>query len=156
MNDETQAITWEAPEHRHIEKTSDWYWAVAIIAISASVVSIIFNNVLFGVVILLGASTMILFGHRRPKMMPFEVSTRGVRSGSDFFLFSSLESFTIDEDGPEGAQLIVKSKHYFMPLIIIPLPEEYLDEIGALLRAKLREEHLEEPLSHRLLEFFGF
>ena len=156
MNDETQAITWEAPEHRHIEKTSDWYWAVGIIAISASVVSIIFNNVLFGVVILLGASTMILFGHRRPKMMPFEVSTRGVRSGSDFFLFPSLESFTIDEDGPEGAQLILKSKHYFMPLIIIPLPEEYLDEISMLLRTKLPEEHLEEPLSHRLLEFFGF
>jgi hypothetical protein len=156
MNDETRAITWEAPEHRHIEKTGDWYWAVSIIAIAASVVSIIFENILFGVVILLAASTMILFGHRSPKMMPFEVSVRGVRCGNDLYLFPSLEAFTIDEENPSGPQLIVRSKHYFMPLIIIPIPDEFIDEIDALMSAKLPEEHLEEPLSHRLLEFFGF
>lgn len=156
MNEETRAIQWEAPEHRHIEKTSDWYWAVSIIAIAAAVVSMIFEDVLFGVVILLAASTMILFGHRHPKMMPFEINMRGVRCGTDLYLFPSLESFTIDEENHAGPQLILKSKHYFMPLIIIPLPEEYIDEIDALLSAKLPEEHLEEPLSHRLLEFFGF
>lgn len=147
---------WEAPEHRHIEKTSDWYWAVGIIAITASVVSIIFNDVLFGVVILLGASTMILFGHRHPKLMSFEVSPRGLRMGNDLYLFPSLESFAIDEENPAGPQLIVKSKHYFMPLIIVPIPDEYVDDIDALMGAKLPEEHLVEPLSHRLLEFFGF
>ena len=30
----TRAITWEAPEHNHIEKTSDWYWALGIIAVA--------------------------------------------------------------------------------------------------------------------------
>ncbi len=156
MNEDTRAISWEAPEHRHIEKTSDWYWAVSIVMITASVVSILMGNFLFGVVILLGGSTMILFGHRHPKMMSFEVSARGIRSGSDLYLFPSLESFTIDEENPTGPQLILKSKHYFMPLLIIPLPEEYIDEIDSLLSSKLPEEHLEEPLSHRLLEFFGF
>jgi len=156
MNEDTRAISWEAPEHRHIEKTSDWYWAVSIIAITASVVSIFLGNILFGVVILLAGSTMILFGHRHPKMMSFEVSARGIRSGTDLYLFPSLESFTIDEENLAGPQLILKSKHYFMPLLIIPLPEEYIDEIDAVLSSKLLEEHLEEPLSHRLLEFFGF
>jgi hypothetical protein len=156
MPEEVRAITWESPEHRHIEKTSDWYWVVGIIAVSASVVSIMFENVLFGVVILLGASTMILFSHRAPKVLGYEVSVRGVRIGDTLYPFTSLEAFAIDEDAPEGPQLIVKSHHFFVPLLILPLPFEYVDEIDELMGTRLHEAPLVEPLSHRLLEFFGF
>lgn len=156
MLGEARAVTWEAHEHRHIEKTSDWFWAVGIIAISGCVASIIFGNVLFGIVILLGGATSILFAHRQPKVLTYEVSVRGIRIQDRLYPFASLEAFTLDEDAPEGPQLIVKSKHLFMPLIILPVPPEYIDEIDELMGAKLEEAHLEEPLSHRLLEFFGF
>jgi hypothetical protein len=156
MADDARAISWEAPEHRHIEKTSDWFWVVGIIAISASVVSIILNNVLFSIVILLGATTMILFGHRKPKMVDFEISLRGIRINTSFYTYDSLQAFSIDEEAPEGPQLIVKSKHLFMPLIIIPLPDDYIDDIELMLKQKIEEIHMHEPLSHRLLEFFGF
>ncbi len=156
MTGDTRAITWEAPQHRHIEKTSDWYWVVGIIAISASVVSIMFDNVLFGVVILLGATTMILFSHRHPRVLTYEVSVRGIRIEDTLYPFTSLDSFAIDEEAPEGPQLIVKSSHLFMPLLILPLPFEYVDDIDDLISSKLTEAPLVEPLSHRLLEFFGF
>jgi hypothetical protein len=156
MNGENVVLTWEAPEHRHIEKTSDWYWALGIIAVSASVASMMFGNVLFGVVILLGASTVILFSHRLPKIISFELSSRGIRMGHTLYLFKSLEAYSIDEDAPFGPQLILKSKHFLMPLLIVPLPEEELDFIDQFLSTQLSKEHLEEPLSHRILELFGF
>jgi hypothetical protein len=156
MNEEVRSIVWEAPEHRHIEKTTDWYWAVGIIAISTATASIMFKNVLFGLVILLGASTMILFSHRTPKMLPYEISPRGLRIKTTLYPFISLEAFALDEDAAYGPQLILKSQHFLMPLIIVPIPEEYVDEIDDIISSRLREAHLEEPLSHRLLEFFGF
>ncbi len=156
MADDTRAISWEAPEHRHIEKTSDWYWVLGIIAISASVVSIILNNVLFSIVILLAATTMIVFGHRKPKMVSFEISVRGVRINEDLHPYDTLHAYSVDEEAPEGPQLILKSKHTFMPLIIIPLPYDYIDDIEAILGLRLLEVHMHEPLSHRLLEAFGF
>lgn len=156
MNEEARSVTWQAPEHRHIEKTSDWYWVVGIIAVSASVASIMFGNVLFGVVILLAAATMILMSHRHPKLVSYEVSVRGIRVGTTLYLYPSLEAFCIDEDAPEGPQLIVKSQHLLVPLMVIPLPDEYLDDIDSLLSERLPEVHLEEPFSHRLLEYFGF
>jgi len=156
MVDNTRSIAWEAPEHRHIEKTGDWYWALGIVAVAASGVSIMLHNVLFGIVILLGASTMVVFAHRKPNMMSFEVSVRGIRVGNTLYPFGTLEAFSIDEESPFGPQLLVRSKHLFMPLIIFPVPEEYLDEIEGILAPKLLEEHLEEPIAHRLLEFFGF
>ncbi len=156
MPNDTRSVNWEAPEHRHIEKTTDWYWVVGIIAISASVVSIILDDVLFSIVILLGAATMIVFGHRKPKVLPFEISIRGVRVSETLYGYESLEQYSIDEEALEGPQLILRSKHFFMPLIIIPLPEEYVDDIEAILSERIPEVHMQEPLSHRLLEFFGF
>ena len=156
MFNDTRSVSWEAPEHRHIEKTTDWYWIVGIVAISASVVSIILDDILFSIVILLAATTMGIFGHRKPKILPFEISIRGVRVGETLYTYDSLEQYAIDEEAPEGPQLILRSRHYFMPLIILPLPEEYIDDIEAILGMKLPEVHMHEPLSHRLLEFFGF
>jgi hypothetical protein len=156
MAENIRAVTWEAPEHRHIEKSGDWYWALGIIAIAASTASMIFDNLLFGLVILLGATTMIIFGHRKPKMIVFEVSVRGIRVGNELYPYTGLESFSIDEENPAGPQLIVKSKHFFMPLIILPLPEDYIDDVEALIAPRIPEEHLVEPFGHRLLEFFGF
>lgn len=156
MPNDARAITWEALEHRHIDKTSDWFWAVGIIAIAMSVVFIILNNVLFSVVILLGGATMILFGHRKPHMVQYEISVRGVRVNNEFHPYDTLETYSIDEECPEGPQLLLQSKQLFMPLLVIPLPVEYLDDIDMLLGQKLVETHMHEPLSHRLLELFGF
>ena len=147
---------WEAPEHHHEEKSGDWYWALGIIAIAAAAVAVIFSDVLFAVVILLAASTMIVVAHRKPKMMDFAVMTRGIRVGNELYPYSTLESYYIDEENLSGPQLLVKSQKLFMPLLILPIPEEHVDDIEDLISARLPEEHLEEPLAHKLMEFFGF
>lgn len=156
MAENLRAITWEAPEHRHTEKSSDWYWALGIVSVTAAAVSIVLNNVLFGMVILLGASTMVVFSHRQPRIIPHEVSVRGVRVGNTLYPYGSLDAFCIDEESPFGPQVIIRSKHLFTPLIIFPIPEDYIDDIEAIMGPKIPEEHIEEPLGHRLLEFFGF
>ena len=156
MEDGIRSVYWEAPEHHHVEKSSDWYWVLGIIALSGAITSIVLNNVLFSIVILLAAFTMVLTAHREPRILEYEVSLRGVRIRKDFHPYSSLDSFCINETDVYGPQLIVKSKKLFVPLLILPLPEEYLHHIERILSPRLREEHLEEPFSHHLLEYFGF
>lgn len=156
MEGSPRSVYWEAPEHHHIEKSSDWYWILSILAIAGSVASIIFGNVLFGVVIILAATTMIITSHRYPRVIEFEVSGRGIRIRNDLYPYSTLESFYLDEESPLGPQLLVKSKKMFVPLLILPIPEEYIEEIEHLIAPRLYEEHLEEPFSHHLLEFLGF
>lgn len=156
MEGNARSVYWEAPEHHHIEKTNDWYWMLGIIAIAGSVASIIFGNVLFGVVILLGAMTMMITSQRKPRIIEFEISGRGVRIENSLYPYPTLDSYFIDEGSPTGPQLIVKSKKLFVPLLILPIPEEYVDDIEDVIAPRLREEHLEEPLSHHILEFFGF
>ncbi len=156
MNPTAHAVYWEAPEHEHIEKSSDWYWILGILAIAGSLTSIILGNVLLGILIPLAAFVMVLVSHRHPRTISFEVSARGVRVHDTLYPYATLESYYLDETNHIDPQLILKSKKLFVPLIIIPIPDEYINEIERLVSARLPEEHLEEPFSHKLLEFFGF
>jgi hypothetical protein len=156
MNTITHVIQWEAPEHRYTEKTNDWYWVVGIIAISASIASIIFGNVLFGIVILLGAVVVMIYDHKKPRTIFFEISSRGIYIEKELYTYASLESFCIDEVCPHGPQLIVKPYGLFAQLLIISLPEAHIESIEHILMKQLPKEHIEEPLAHRILEYFGF
>lgn len=156
MDEVTKSIYWEAPEHTHIEKTSNWYWSLGIIALTGAIASIILGNVLFGIIILLGAFTMFLTGNKLPRIIPYEVSVHGVIVDNELHPYVALDSYFLDETNTVNPQLIVKPKKLFTQLIIAPVPVEYVDHIEDILRPRLPEEHLEEPIAHKILEFFGF
>lgn len=156
MNETTRAITWEAPEHHHVEKGNDWYWVVGIIAISAAAAAFFLGNFLFAILILIAAVSLTLVSLRTPRIIPFSVSTRGIRIDDAIYTYPTLVSYHIDVMNYPEPQLLIKAKKLYMPLLVMPLPEEYLDEIEDMLQAKLPEEELEEPFLYVLLEFFGF
>jgi len=43
-----------------------------------------------------------------------------------------------------------------MPLLVIPLPAEYIDDIESILESRLPEDELEEPFLMKVFELFGF
>ena len=43
-----------------------------------------------------------------------------------------------------------------MPLIVLPIPSDHIDDIESILKEKLEEEELTEPLFVKILELFGF
>lgn len=156
MAETIRAVTWEAPEHHHVEKNGDWFWILGIITMVAAVASFFFGNFLFAILILIAGTTVGFIANQEPKTIPFAVSTRGLRMGNTLYPYSTLECFYLDEDHPMGPQLLARSTKLFMPLIIMPVPPEYLEEIETILETRLPEEHLEEPLANKLLEIFGF
>src|SRR3989344_4411045 len=42
------ALRWSAYEHDHIERGSDWYWALGVVAISIAITAIILHDLLLG------------------------------------------------------------------------------------------------------------
>lgn len=156
MNEAVRAITWEAPEHHHIEKKPDWFWILGIIAVSGAIAAFFFGNFLFAILILVGATSLGLVALRRPRIVPFSVSTRGIRVDDTLYPYSTLDVYHIDNTTHEHTQLLIRSKKLYMPLIVMPIPEEYTDDIHDILEERLREEELEEPFMNVLLEFFGF
>ncbi len=156
MAEPITSVAWEALEHMHGPKGADWFWVLGIVTLAVSVAAIVLGNALFGILILIAGGVVGLSATRPAKVIPYEVTTRGVREGSFVYPYNTLETFYIDEQNPVGPQLLIRSKKLFMPLLILPLPPDYVDEVEALIASRLPEEHLEEPLSNKVLEFFGF
>ncbi|MFT7507791.1 MAG: hypothetical protein ACI92I_000959 [Acidimicrobiales bacterium] len=156
MSEQVRSIAWEAYEHHHTEKGSDWFWVLGIITLAVTITSILLGNLLFGILIFIAGLVTALHAKREPKVIPFAITQRGLRIDDKLYPYSTLESFFIDDEHPHGPQLLAQSEKLFMPLLMMPIPEEYADEIEDILASRLPEEHLEEPVATKILEFFGF
>lgn len=151
-----RGIEWEALEHHHEPKSNDWFWVLGVIAVSAAVAAIVLSNILLALVILIGAAIMAILAKRPPKMVTYAITQRGVRIDNSFYPFTTLEHYYIDIHPVIGPQLLLQSQKMLMPLLILPLPEDDVDAIEAIIAERLPEKHLEEPLVNVILEFFGF
>lgn len=152
---EPRGIIWEAYEHHHFERGSEWFWVLGILTVTGSLAAILLGNSLLGILIALGGALVALLGTRGPKIISYAVTQRGLRIDEMLYPYTTLECFCITEESHLGPQLLVKSEKMFMPLLILPLPEDLQDEIEAIIAERLPEQHLEEPFAHKVLEFFN-
>ena len=160
MNDETQvkSISWQAYEHEHYEKSKDWYWSLGILITTGSILSIIFGNYIFGVLLIVMGVTLAVVGARHPNLVDFELNKLGVKIGNKLFPYATLEYFWVqDNEGKDRySQLLIKSRKAVMPLIIIPIDGVESEDVRDYLLYNLLEKELEEPLSQLILENLGF
>ena len=148
-------ISWKAKGHLHTEKTSDWYWIVGIITVSIAIVSIILNNIIFAILIIVSSFTLSLFASKKPEILDMEIDSVGISVGKTRYPYKNLQSFWV-ETREFHPKIILKSKKIFMPFIVVLI--EDIDE--EMVRQKLlehlpEEEHI-EPFLEKLLIYFGF
>lgn len=151
-------ITWEAVEHHHAERGSDWYWALGIVAVSTSLTALLFGNFLFALLIVIAAGTMAIVASREPRVVEFALLERGIRVDDVLYPFKSINAFWIDQTEEEGWVLFVDTARITNPDLIMPIGDGVdAEEIREFLLAHdIPEVEMQEPVSHRLLEFFGF
>ena len=149
------SLRWSAYEHEHIERGSDWFWALGIIAVSAALTSVLFANVLFAILILVAAATIGLVAQHPPELHEFEITEKGIRTGKTMHPYDRIISFWIDEE-LEEPMLLIDTTAFMAPNLIIPLGDMHAEDIRAFLGERVEEVPMKEPLAHKLLEFFGF
>jgi hypothetical protein len=148
-------IEWNAPEHYHFERSSDWYWAVGIVTITCAALAFIFGNPIFGILILVGALALVLHASRTPRTLHYEVNDRGIVVDNTLYTFLTLDSFWIDTLHHEP-KIILKSRKTFMPLISMPIAEVSPDDVRTVLLTYIAETEHVEPFTQKLLEVLGF
>ncbi len=156
MNQVVKSVSWEAPEHSHTKRGGDWFLALAIITIAVVVAALIFGNFLFAILAALSGASVAVAASQPPQILTYVVSSRGIQVHERIYTFAMLKSYYISDEDPRGPQLLLTGQKTFTPLIVMPIPEEYIDEIEEILSARLPEEFLEEPLFHKVLEILGF
>jgi hypothetical protein len=155
MPEDTTVLRWNAHEHEHVERSSDWFWALGIVALCAAVTSILFGDFLFALVIISGALVLALLARRPPHLAEFELSDKGIRIDDELHRYESVLAFWVEEDRGAGAQLLIDTTRWFSPNLVIPIEQIEPAAVRAYLKERVEERMMKESPAHRILEFFG-
>ena len=154
--DQQTTLRWSAYEREHIERENDWFWALGVIALSAAVISILFSDFLFAVLIIAAAFAIGVLAVHPPRETTFEITSRGVAINDTLHRFRDITAFWVEEEHHDGRPLLLLTTTKFMhPSIIIPI--EHIDpaQVRAYLKEHITETHMHEPIFHKILEFCG-
>ena len=149
-------IKWTAMEYEFIPKSNNWFWSVGIVFMGIALAAILLGNILFAIVVLIAGFTIILYGAKKPRMVEFSVSPKGVQIDNRLFPFENLGSFWIHYEPPLKKSVSVEPKKFFMPTISIPLDDIDPNLIRNYFLKFLKEERREESLITTIIRLLGF
>ncbi|RJQ34231.1 hypothetical protein C4556_03310 [Candidatus Parcubacteria bacterium] len=155
MPQQSAPIRWQAYEHEHIERGRDWYWALGIIAVCAALISVLFGNSLFGILILVAAATLGLLAKTTPLLVEFELTERGIRVGDALHRYEEVISFWVEEHDVNPPILLIDTVKWLSPNLVIPIEGVDPREVRAFLSERAEEIPMKESVAHKILEFFG-
>ena len=119
----TALLEWEGREYDHNPKSTDWYWALGIIAVASTIASILFGNYLFAVLIIIATIVLALHATKIPPIHRFRLVEQGLVIGDELHLFERMISFSVLEDieGKFPPLLSIKTRNLLSPHLVIPL-----------------------------------
>ena len=152
-----QPLHFQTYEYEPKERSVDWFCAVGIITIAIAVTAIIFNNVLFSIVVVLAGFALSLYAARPPETIDIVINDIGVRIHEKLYPYRTLESYWIEEH-QRVPKLFLKSQKLLMPYIIVNLnvDEAEAHEIHEYLSHHLPEVFHGESMFEKILERLGF
>ena len=155
-------IIWEEYNYLYFEKDKDWKWSVTIIASTISLISFMFSNITFGILIIVSTLALLIHAFKEPKILRYEINTTGIRINQSSWNFSDIRSFWI-EDNRENhthSRILLSTTNLVDSLLILTLPLEInhkqIHDIHEELVKILPEERLSESFFQKLFEYLGF
>ena len=149
------ALRWSTYEHEHIERGSDWFWALGIVAVSIALTAIILHDTLFGILVIIAAVTLGLLAQTPPDLSHIELSDRGIRVNGLLHRWDHIISFWVEEEHDAPPLLLVDTTKFLSPNLIIPIEEIDPHLVRSFLKEHAKEKHMHEPVAHKILEFLG-
>jgi hypothetical protein len=155
-------MVWEEYNYLYFPKDKDWKWSVAIISITIALISFMFSNITFGMLILIATVVLLIHAFKEPRVIRFEINTKGVRVNQEFWSFSDIRSFWIEDNREHHihSRILFSTNGLLDSLLVISLPlnvtNDQIHDIHEELVKILPEERMNESIFQKALEYLGF
>lgn len=155
-------MVWEEYNHLYFPKDKDWKWSVAIISITIALISFMFSNITFGMLILISTTVLLIHAFNEPKITRFEINTKGVRVNQEFWSFTDIRSFWIEDNREHHihSRILFSTSGLVDSMLVISLPlsatNDEIHDIHEELVKILPEVRLQESIFQKALEYVGF
>lgn len=149
---EEDRIIWEALEFEYHERSQDWYWILGIIVVIGALIAVLLSNFLFGTFIVLAGLMLGMLTNKYPNTIHCSITRKGIQVDTTIYLFSSINSFWVDETNDRKPKLLLTLNQTFTLQIVIPIEDIDTEEIRDYLDQYVQEKPQNEGFVERLLE----
>lgn len=155
-------MVWEEYSHLYFPKDKDWKWSVAIISTTIALISFMFSNITFGALIIVATTVLLLHAFKEPSLTRFEINTKGVRVNQEFWSFTDIKSFWIEDNREHHihSRILFSTNGLIDSLLVISLPldatNDEIHDIHEELVKILPEQRIQESIFQKALEYLGF
>ncbi len=155
--DTQNELAWRAAEYQYVEKDTTWYFIIVAAALILTILSLIQKNFFFAVFVIIAAAMIIFFARRKPQVVDFRITEKGVAIGENaFYDYDRLEGFAIVKKPNRLDEIVVKRKAVVNPYVKIPVDSENRRRAEEILKIHLPEVTYEESLLDIVSDWFGF
>ena len=151
-------LEWEGREYDHNPKSTDWYWSLGIIAVAATVASVLFGSYLLAALVIIAATALALHASKEPPLHRFRLTDEGIVIGDDVHPFDRMLSFSVLEDVQEELppMLSIKTESWLSPHLIIPLEGVDADAVYAYFLERVDESEHKHTVVDLVAAWLGF
>lgn len=155
-------MVWEEYNYLYFPKDKDWKWSVCIISVTIALISFMFSNITFGILVLIATGVLLLHAFKEPRINRFEINTKGVRVDQEFWSFTDIRSFWIEDNREHHihSRILFSTNGVIDSLLVISLPlnvtNDQIHDIHEELVKILPEQRMQESIFQKALEYLGF
>ena len=148
-------IIWKIEEPDLTPKTTEWFWALGILAFAFIVFSILLKNYLLTIIVALAIFIIYSSKNKKSELINFRLDNDGLYIEDKFYPYDSFESFWIFEtQTDEKRELALRHKRHLSPLLIAPFHNDDEQKIRKFLNKYLPENEEQESLIDLLRKRF--
>lgn len=149
-------IEWRAYEHRPLDHSPDWFWALGIVALAGAATSIILGNILFGILIFMAGVAIGTLALKSTRESRFVLGARYLLIDDIRYSLKDLRAFWIDENRDEPL-LLIDTPRFMAPDLVIPLRDVNHESVRDwFLERNIPQKELHESVALKVLETIGF
>jgi len=152
-----ELVNWKISEFDKHDHGKQWYIIASVIATALLIYSFVAGNFLFAVIMVLGATIVILHDSHEPEIVHFSVTDEGLIIGQKFIDFDDIKNFSIIyKPRADVKKLYFEFKNVLRPRLSVELNDINPLKIREILLHYLQEdlERDAEPLSESLGRLF--
>lgn len=130
---------WQAPEYESYDRDKRWYAVMTLGLIAIITYAFFTNSPIMAITFILIGMIEYLYISRKPQMLDFIITERGIIIENEIYEFEQINSFWIFYDPEIIKSLSLHTKSSIMPYLQIPLHNEDPDEIHKILTQYIPE-----------------
>ena len=146
-------LEWQTEEPNFTPKTTEWFWALGILALALIVFSILLKNYLLIIIIALAGFIIYSNKNKKSELINIRLNNNGLYIENKFYPYDGFESFWIFPTHPERKFALRHNKH-LMPLLTVSFHDDDEPQIRKILEKHLPENEEQESLIDLLRKRF--